>query len=197
MSRVFAYCRVSTADQTTDNQVQEIAQAGFAIAPQRIVSETISGSVQASERPGFSRLLDRMESGDILLVSKLDRLGRNAMDVRVTVEKLASANIKVHCLALGGADLTSPAGKMTMSVIAAVAEFEKDLLVERTQAGMARAKAAGAPIGRPRSLDARKVAKTHEMLAQGLSVASIAKALGTSRQTVMRARDAVTKFPFI
>ncbi|NCT99674.1 MAG: recombinase family protein [Comamonadaceae bacterium] len=192
MSRVFAYCRVSTADQTTDNQTQEIAQAGFAIAPQRIVSETISGSVQASERPGFARLLDRMESGDILVVSKLDRLGRNAMDVRATVEKLASANIKVHCLALGGADLTSPAGKMTMSVIAAVAEFERDLLVERTQAGMARAKASGAAIGRPRSLDEGQVAKAKKMLSEGLSVASVAKTLGTSRQTVMRARDGLS-----
>ena len=67
-----------------------------------------------------------MENGDVLIVAKLDRLGRNAMDIRKTVEQLAAAlDIRVHCLALGGVDLTSPAGKMTMQVISAVAEFEQ------------------------------------------------------------------------
>jgi putative DNA-invertase from lambdoid prophage Rac len=66
-----------------------------------------------------------METGDVLVVTKLDRLGRNAMDVRATVERLANAGVRVHCLALGGVDLTSPAGRMTMQVIAAVAEFEQ------------------------------------------------------------------------
>ncbi len=86
--------------------------------------------VAASDRPGFSRLLDRMEHGNVLIVTKLDRLGCNAIDIRKTVEKLSELNIRVHCLALGGVDLTSPAGKMTMPVISAVAEFERDLLVE-------------------------------------------------------------------
>ena len=72
------------------------------------------------------KLVDRLEPGDVLVVTKLDRLGRNAMDVRATVEQLASSGVRVHCLALGGVDLTSPAGKMTMQVIAAVAEFERD-----------------------------------------------------------------------
>ena len=138
MSRTFAYLRVSTSDQTTDNQVREIEAAGFSIQPQRIVEETISGSVAAMERPQFARLVDRLESGDVLLVTKLDRLGRNAMDVRASVERLAKAGVRVHCLALGGVDLTSPAGKMTMGVIAAVAEFERDLLIERTQSGLKR-----------------------------------------------------------
>jgi putative DNA-invertase from lambdoid prophage Rac len=143
MSRVFAYCRVSTTDQTTQNQIIEIKAAGFAIEVQRLIEESVSGSVAAKERPGFTKLIDRMESGDILVVTKLDRLGRNAMDVRATVEQLASLGVRVHCLALGGVDLTSPAGKMTMQVIAAVAEFERDLLIERTQSGINRAKAAG------------------------------------------------------
>ena len=114
MSRVFAYCRVSTFDQNTENQRMEIQSAGFDVHPQRFIEEHISGSVTASERPEFIRLLDRMESGDILIVTKLDRLGRNAMDIRKTVEKLTVSNIRIHCLALGGVDLTSPAGKMTM-----------------------------------------------------------------------------------
>ncbi len=88
MSRVFAYCRVSTLEQTTENQRREIEAAGFTVKPQRLIEEQISGSVAASERPGFARLLDRMENGDVLIVTKLDRLGRDAMDVRKTVEHL-------------------------------------------------------------------------------------------------------------
>ena len=132
MPRTFAYCRVSTVDQTTQNQILEIQAAGFAIESHRFIEESISGSVAAKVRPGFTKLIERMERGDVLVVTKLDRLGRNAMDVRATVEQLALSGIRVHCLALGGVDLTSPAGKMTMQVIAAVAEFERDLLIERT-----------------------------------------------------------------
>ena len=150
MTRVFAYCRVSTREQTTDNQMREIEGAGFALDTRRMVAECISGSVSAGERPGFAKLLERLEDGDVLVVTKLDRLGRNAMDVRVTVERLAGLGVRVHCLALGGTDLTSAAGKMTMGVIAAVAEFERDLLVERTQAGLARAKVrAGRSVASP------------------------------------------------
>lgn len=150
MSRVFAYCRVSTLEQTTENQRREIEAAGFAVQPRRMTEEQISGSVAAGERPGFARLLDRMENGDVLIVTKLDRLGRDAMDVRKTVEQLALSGIRVHCLALDGVDLTSAAGKMTMQVISAVAEFEKDLLIERTHSGLVRARAAGKRFGRPR-----------------------------------------------
>lgn len=115
--------------------------------------EHISGSVAASERPGFTKLLDRMENGNVLIVSKLDRLGRNAMDIRKTVEMLADSEIRVHCLALGGVDLTSPAGKMIMQVISAVAEFERELLIERTHSGIAQAKASRKRFGRPSALN--------------------------------------------
>lgn len=190
MSRVFAYCRVSTSDQTTDNQVQEIANAGYKLTPARVITETISGSVAASEREGWGRLLNKLEEGDVLVVTKLDRLGRNAMDVRATVEGLAGMGVRVHCLALGGMDLTSPAGKMTMGVINAMAEFERDLLIERTQAGLARAKAEGKSLGRPQSLSAAQVQAARERLEAGDAVAAIARDLGTSRQTIMRVRDA-------
>jgi putative DNA-invertase from lambdoid prophage Rac len=86
--RVFAYCRVSTAEQTTENQVREIKAAGFNLEPHRVVAEVVSGSVAANQRAGFAKLRDRLEAGDILVVTKLDRLGRNAMDVRSTVEDL-------------------------------------------------------------------------------------------------------------
>lgn len=188
MGRVFAYCRVSTADQTTENQVLEVRSAGFNIEPRRVVSECVSGSVAARQRAGFSKLLDRLETGDVLVVTKLDRLGRNAMDVRATVEELTTIGVRVHCLALGGADLTSAAGKMTMSVLSAVAEFERDLLLERTAAGLARARAAGKVLGRPRALSDRQEALARARLVEGWSVAAIARELKTSRQTVMRLR---------
>jgi putative DNA-invertase from lambdoid prophage Rac len=187
LARTFAYCRVSTADQTTDNQVREIAGAGFNVEPKRVVAETVSGSVTAMERKGFARLVDRMESGDVLIVTKLDRLGRNAMDVRATVEKLAREGVRVHCLALGGVDLTSPAGKMTMGVIGAVAEFERDLLIERTQAGLARAKAEGKALGRPSSLSSDQLAAVRASRAEGVSLGVLAKQYGVSRAAIQRA----------
>ena len=189
MTRVFAYCRVSTAEQTTDNQIQEIAASGFQVDSRRIIAETVSGSVAAMERKGFLTLLNKLESGDVLVVTKLDRLGRNAMDVRATVERLASVGVRVHCLALGGADLASPAGKMTMGVIAAVAEFERDLLIERTQSGLARAKSQGKSLGRPRSLDANQIKNVEQRLAEGETIAALAREFGTSRQSIMRLRE--------
>jgi len=187
MSRTFAYLRVSTTDQTTENQLREIEGAGFSVSHQRAVSETISGSVAAFERPVFSKLMDRLEAGDVLLVTKLDRLGRNAMDVRSTVEHLAHANIRVHCLALGGVDLTSAAGKMTMAVISAVAEFERDLLVERTQAGLIRAKAEGKALGRPLLLTERQHEEIAERRANGISLGTLAKHYKVTRSAIQRA----------
>lgn len=184
MSRTFAYCRVSTADQTTDNQVMEIAAAGFTVEPQRTITETVSGSVAAMQRPGFAKLLERLESGDVLVTTKLDRLGRNAMDVRQTVEHLEAVGVRVHCLALGGMDLTSPAGKMTMGVLAAVAEFERDLLVERTNAGLERAKAEGKRLGRPVAHGTRAAVLKEKNA--GLTQAKAAKVLDVSLRTVKR-----------
>ena len=190
MTRVFAYCRVSTSGQTTNNQIQEIAAAGFHVLPMRAITETISGSIAARERPGFRKLQEKLEAGDALIVTKLDRLGRNAMDVRQTVEALAKLGVKVHCLALGGVDLTSPAGKMTMAVISAVAEFERDLLIERTQAGLARVKKEGKVLGRPRALSDTQTADVMQRLAAGEAIAAVARALKTSSATIMRVRDA-------
>lgn len=187
MARTFAYCRVSTGDQTTTNQVREIEAAGFGIDPKRVVSETVSGSVSANERNGFARLIDRLEAGDVLIVTKLDRLGRNAMDVRTTVENLARDGVRVHCLALGGVDLTSAAGKMTMGVITAVAEFERDLLIERTQSGLQRAKTEGKALGRPSSLSDAQKAHVRAERSIGVSLGTLAKLYGVSRAAIQRA----------
>jgi putative DNA-invertase from lambdoid prophage Rac len=190
VSRVFAYCRVSTSEQTTENQVQEIAAAGFALEPHRVVEETISGSSAASQRDGFKRLLDRLERGDVLVVSKLDRLGRNVVDVVQTVDKLAAVGVRVHCLQLGGADLTSPSGRLTMNVLSAVAQFERELLIERTQAGLKRARAEGKALGRRAALDDEQRAAVRAALEAGATVSELARRYETGRQTILRARTA-------
>lgn len=191
MSRTFAYCRVSTLDQAVENQVDEIRRAAFLVNDQRVVTETISGSTAAMERPQFARLVDRLEDGDVLLVTKLDRLGRNAMDVRATVERLSALGVKVHCLALGGVDLTSPAGKMTMGVIAAVAEFERDLLIERTQSGLRRAKSNGKVLGRPSVLTPAQQREVLACRAKGISLGALAKRYGVSKAAIQRAEKRV------
>ena len=190
MPRTFAYVRVSTAGQTTDNQLQEIRAAGFSIEPRRVVTETVSGSVATAQRRGFARLLDRLEPGDVMVVTKLDRLGRNAMDVGATVAKLADLGVRVHCLALGGVDLASSTGKLTMSVINAVAEFERDLLIERTQAGLSRARAEGKRLGRPASLNAEQQAMVARQLEKGVAVSALAREFKASRQTILRVKSA-------
>src|SRR4051812_19640859 len=191
MPRTFAYLRVSTAGQTTDNQLQEIKAAGFKVEPRRVITETVSGNVAASQRRGFTRLLDRLEPGDVLVVTKLDRLGRNVMDVGSTVAKLAELGGRVHCLALGGVDLTSSTGKLTMTVINAVAEFERDLLIERTQAGLSRAKAEGKTLGRPSSLTEDQRREIERRLREGITMSALTREFNTSRQTIMRVRDAM------
>jgi putative DNA-invertase from lambdoid prophage Rac len=184
MSRTFLYCRVSTFGQFTENQVQEVKSAGFDVQASRVVEETVSGSIPAKERKGFQTLLGKMESGDVLIVTKLDRLGRNAMDVRQTVEHLTTSGIRVHCLALGGVDLTSAAGKMTMQVLGAVAEFERDLLIERTQQGLIRAKAEGKRLGRPEATDT--TAAVQRLKARDMTQAQVAGELKIGIATVKR-----------
>jgi putative DNA-invertase from lambdoid prophage Rac len=187
MSRVFAYCRVSKKELTTQNQVQQIASAGFAVDPKRIIEETISGASASAQRPQFQKLVDRLESGDVLLVTKIDRLGRDVIDVCSTVKKLEAMGVRVHCLQLGGADLTSAAGKMTMGIMASVAQFERDLLIERTNAGLERAWAEGKKSGRPAALDEAQRAAVREAVAGGTTIAQLARDYDTSRQTIMRA----------
>lgn len=187
--RTFAYLRVSTVGQTTDNQLLEIQAAGFMVEPNRVVSETVSGSVPAFQRPEFAKLVDRLERLDVILTTKLDRLGRNTVDIVQTIEHLSNLGVKVHCLALGGMDLTSPAGKMTMAVISAVSQMERDLLIERTQAGLARAKAQGKKLGRKPKLSDEDRAQIRTLKNEGASLATLAKQYSVSRaliQHVMR-----------
>ena len=142
-----------------------------------------------ARRKGFASLLEKIENKDILVVTKLDRLGRDAIDVSATLAKLEKLGIKVHCLALGGVDLTSSAGKMTMGVINTIAEFERDLLIERTQSGLARAKLQGKTLGRPQILSVSQKQHVLQQLQEGKTIAAIARNFNTSRQTIMRIRN--------
>lgn len=179
----FAYGRCSTAEQTTENQRIEIESAGHTI--DYWFSDTISGKTSTSERPQFQALLAQIRNGETLIVSKLDRIGRDAQDVGATIKMLASRHIKVIVLQLGTLDLTSPAGKMMLTMLSAVAEMERDLLVERTQAGLARAKAEGKTLGRIPKTTAvqREAIKTAH--ATGESVSALARQYAISRATVL------------
>ncbi|MEG2816636.1 MAG: recombinase family protein [Comamonas sp.] len=189
-ARVYGYGRVSTADQTTENQRKELEDMGQELLPQRWFSDTISGKVPAKERPQFSKLLERMEEGDLLLVSKLDRLGRDMIDVLQTLKTLEERCIRVKVKALGDVDLTSAAGKVTVRVLAAVAEMERDLLVERTQAGLARAKAEGKQLGRPSKTSEEERQTILARLQAGDTVSQVARDYSVSRTSIINIRDA-------
>jgi len=189
LSRIFAYTRVSTPSQTPDNQVREIEQAGFDVPEYRRVTEAVSGSVPAMKRPGFAKLVEKMEPGDVLVVTKFDRLGRNAMDVEATIKMLAAIPVKVHCLAIQGVDLASPGGAFTMHVLNAVAQLERDLIIERTNSGVARAREQGKRFGRPPSVPEKHHPAIVSALRNGQTVSAVARTFKASRQTITRIRD--------
>lgn len=180
---VFGYGRVSTADQTTDNQRLEIERAGYMV--EYWFADTVSGKAHAAQRKQFGAMLGKLRKGDILVVSKLDRLGRDAPDVLVTIKTLGSLGVEVVVLQLGKLDLTSPAGKLMLAMLAAVAEMERDLIVERTQAGLARAKADGKTLGRPSKTTPEQRQAMVQGYANKQSVSALAKLYGVSRATVL------------
>ena len=188
--RVFAYARVSTVVQVTDNQREQIARAGYPIRPKFFIEEQISGSVPAAQRTGFQRLLERMDEGDTLVVTKLDRIGRDSIDVQQTVERFQSEGIRLVVLQLGNLDLTSSAGALMVKMLAAVADFERDLIIERTQAGQARARAAGTHMGRPAKTTSDQQRAIREALAAGATVSSMAARYQVSRATIIAIRNA-------
>ena len=188
-TRVFAYARVSTVEQLTENQREQIAQAGYDIPPRRFIEETVSGSVQASQRPGFQKLLERMERGDTLIVTKLDRIGRDSIDVQQTVAHFEREGMRLIVLQLGNLDLTSSSGSMIVKMLAAVADFERDLIIERTQAGQARARAAGTHMGRPSKTTPEQRKAIRKALVKGATVTSQAEAFKVSRATIIGIRQ--------
>lgn len=182
---IFGYGRVSTKEQTTENQRREIEAAGYAI-DYWYADEGVSGKVSASQRPQFAKMLGQIRDGETLVVSKLDRLGRDAQDVGATIKALAARRVEVVVLQLGKLDLTSAAGKLMLTMLAAVAEMERDLLVERTQSGLARAKAQGKTLGRPAlTTDEQRMAMAARFKA-GDSISALSRDYNVSRASVMR-----------
>ena len=182
---IFGYGRVSTKEQTTENQRREIEAAGYT-TNYWYADEGVSGKVSAAQRPQFAKMLSQIRDGETLVVTKLDRLGRDAQDIGATIKALAARHIEVIVLQLGKLDLTSAAGKLMLNMLAAVAEMERDLLVERTQSGLARAKAEGKTLGRPTSTtDEQRTAMTRRYQA-GESISALARTFGISRASVMR-----------
>ncbi|MGI2259871.1 recombinase family protein [Shewanella sp. GXUN23E] len=182
-SRTYFYCRVSTAEQTTANQIQAFKDRGYEVAPAFVTSETVSGAVCAMERKGFRAMVEhKLMAGDTLVVLKLDRLGRDNIDVQNTIAMLQEKGVNVHSLDLPVADLTSSEGKLMLRMFTAFAEFERDRIRERTMEGQARARAEGKTIGRPAKATPEKVAE----LRQTMSIAKTAQALGISEATVKR-----------
>jgi len=182
---IFGYGRVSTKDQTTENQRREIESAGYSIA-YWYADEGVSGKVSASQRPQFAKMLGQIRDGETLVVSKLDRLGRDAQDVGAMIKALAARRIEVVVLQLGKLDLTSAAGKLMLTMLAAVAEMERDLLVERTQSGLARAKAEGKTLGRPTSTNDEQRAAMVARFSAGESISALSRDYAVSRASVMR-----------
>jgi DNA invertase Pin-like site-specific DNA recombinase len=184
---IFAYGRVSTANQTTENQRLELEQAGYKV-DFWFQDAGISGKTHASQRPQFQRMLERVRKGETLVVSKLDRLGRDAVDVLQTVRQLQEKGVHVIVHQLGNTDLTSPAGRLLLTMLSAVAEMERDLLIERTQAGLERAKAEGKPLGRPSKTTDEDRRNILERLKAGDSVSQVARDFKLSRATVISIR---------
>ena len=142
----------------------------------------------AAQRPQFREMLGKVRSGEVLVVTKIDRLGRDAIDIQQTVRALRVAGVRVYVTQLGGTDLTSSAGKMVLAMLSAFAEMERDLIVERTQAGLARARAEGTKLGRPpKTTEADRIA-IRSALAEGATVSAQARLYRISRAAVIAVR---------
>ena len=185
MSRTFAYCRVSTSEQSTENQIMAIRQAGYAVNDSRVISETVSGGVQAMQRKGFADMVThKLEAGDQLVVLKLDRLGRDNIDVQQTITMLVDKGVDVVSLDLPVRNLSSAEGKLMLQMFSAFAEFEKSRIIERTKEGLVRARKEGKKLGRPVAADTLQ--RVQEARAKGLSQSKAALELNLSLPTIKR-----------
>jgi len=180
LSQGSATARVSTTDQQPHLQVDALAAAGC----YRVFTETASGA--RTDRPALEQVLDQLRPGDTLVVWKLDRLGRSLRHLVETMTGLAERGIGFR-IVQESIDTTTPGGKLVFHVFAALAEFERDLVRERTSAGLAAARARGRRGGRPSVLTGHKLQVAREMYAsKQYTVATIAKTLGVSRASIYR-----------
>ena len=195
--RLWGYGRCSTLEQDTANQLHELKAAGHDIKPSRwMVDEGVSGSIPAMQRPAFAKLVHRITEArdedhrEVLIVAKLDRLGRDAVDVLQTLDTLRDMGVSVRVQALDGTDLNSSSGRFMLQMLAAVAELERNLIRERTAVAQARFVAEGGKLGRPSKTSAEQRGAIRKALLKGSTVTSQAEQYGVSRATIISIRAA-------
>lgn len=174
------YARVSTQDQKLELQLKALKKAGC----QKIFREKVSGFNR--QRPEFQRMLDQIRPGDVIVVWKLDRLARSTRDLLNTMDTINEAGGKFLSVSEPWADTTTHAGKMIMTIFAGIAEFERDLIRERTGAGREAAKQRGVRFGRPRKLNTDQAQVAEQLLAEGKAVRDIARTFNVHEATIYR-----------
>ena len=178
---IIGYARVSTNGQ--DLAIQEAALR--AVGCTKIYAEKMSGV--RSDRQKLARLLKDIDERDIVVVARLDRLARSTLDLLHTVDVITKAGAQFRSLADTWCDTTTPHGKLILTVLAGLAEFERTLIMERTQAGIALAREKGVTFGRPTKLNPRQRRMIAERYAAGETMAALARAFDVSEPTVWRA----------
>jgi DNA invertase Pin-like site-specific DNA recombinase len=179
MKQTYGYARVSTVDQDLRVQLDALEAAGC----DRVFTDKASGGTR--ERPGLDAVLAVLEAGDELVVTRLDRLGRSVADLVHIVIDLGERGVEFRSL-IEGFDTTTSGGKLLFHVMAAIAEFERELIRERVNAGLAAARARGRIGGRPRVMTPEKARVARDLNASNTPVTTIAAVLGVSRATVYR-----------
>ena len=179
MATTIGYARVSTGHQRLDMQLDALRASGCA----RIHTDTASGALSA--RPGLDQALAELDEGDTLVVWRLDRLGRSLPHLVATIDNLARRGVNLRSLH-EAIDTTTPTGRLMVHLIASLAEFERELTIERTIAGLEAAKARGASLGRPTVWTPQRAEAAAALLAAGATVTQTAAALGVSRATIYR-----------
>lgn len=178
----YGYARVSTQTQDLTSQIEQLKKEGC----DKIYKEKFTGTKK--ERPQLEELLSVLEEGDTLVVTKLDRIARSALQGGELVKELLSKGIKVHILNMGFMDNT-PASKLVRNIFFAFAEFERDMIVERTQEGKAIAKQRDDfREGRPKKYKREQIAHALSLVEQGLSYKKVSEKTGISPSTLTRAK---------
>lgn len=188
--RSLGYTRVSTSSQDASLQLDALVKAG--VQKRDVFSDVTSGSRTAIERPAMKRLLEYAEPGDTVVVWRVDRLGRSLIDVLNTVTLLRERGVQVRSIA-DGIDPGTTTGRMMLNMLATLAEYERELIVERVNAGIAAAKQNGTRFGRPPSnptVIAEKLAIAADARAKGRTAEEAAQLVGWSRATLYRHQQA-------
>jgi DNA invertase Pin-like site-specific DNA recombinase len=176
---IYAYARVSTKEQNVAQQLEELTKYN----PDFLVSETFTG--KTTERPRFQKLLSDLKKGDTLIVREVSRLGRKTAEVLMLVDSLKDKGVKLVVDNLEGLDLTSQAGKLVFSMLAGLAEMEREQMLERQAIGIARAKVEGKYTGR-KAIDPIILAQAKELIAKGMTKAKVAKHLKIGESTLYK-----------